>query len=517
MTSSRVDLELAGSSKDHARSSSLRMHAVGLSVALSFLSACATVNEGPALLAPAPAYWANGPTGQEPFRQAETNAWWQSYGDPALNRLIDRALVQSPTIEQALARVDSARALARSEGAGLYPQVGGNGDVDLTRRIFWLARGPECWGGSIRVWAASSRRDFQGGFDATWEIDLFGRVRNAAASARLNAEALTEDAETARISLIAEIVRAYIELRSAERRRAIIGSDIAARQRLVQLVQSQNTAGVVADFDVQRAIAATETAKARLPTADLAMITARHRLATLVGEPTPDQTLRKKQVSHRPDPPAHAQLSLSTLVRTRPEIRSAERIVARRAADVGVATAELYPRLTLSGTLTIAGNLLARPLPGQLVTVAGGPAITIPLLDWGQRRAVVDAREADLREAVAAYRAAVLQGIEEVEVSLASIRNQNARIGRLQKAVAATFRHMRRRTLSTSRADGLTERLNAETEWRQAELELADAREAAVLRSFASIRRSVPPLGENGNRLDRQNTKRHQSQSYDGS
>ncbi len=304
---------------------------------------------------------------------------WLPRSDP--QRLIDRALAQSPTLEQALARVDSARALARSEGASLFPQVGGSGNVDLTRRLSGSAEGLNDSGEAKGQGSRRAVGTFQAGFDATWEVDLFGRVRNAVASARRNAEAIAEDAETARVTLVAEIVRTYVELRAAELRRGIISNDIAARQRLVQLVQSQKSAGLAADFDVQRAVAVAETAKARLPTADLAIRTARHRLATLIGEPSPDRALARS-VSRvpiiRPPRPTFP----ADLVRTRPEIRAAERNVARRAADVGVATAELYPRLTLSGTLTIAGNVLARPLPGQLVTVAGGPALTIPLLDW---------------------------------------------------------------------------------------------------------------------------------------
>jgi outer membrane protein TolC len=153
----------------------------------------------------------------------------------------------------------------------------------------------------------------------------------------------------------------------------------------------------------------------------------------------------------------------------------------------------------LSGTLTIAGNVLARPLPGQLVTVAGGPALTIPLLDWGQRRAIVDAREADLREAIAGYRAAVLQGVEEVEVSLVSIRNQNVRIARLQSAVSATYRaYQTADALYKQGLTGLTERLTAETEWRQAELEFADAVEAAgvaVVRLYKALGAPLPGTG----------------------
>jgi outer membrane protein, multidrug efflux system len=269
-------------------------------------------------------------------------------------------------------------------------------------------------------------------------------------------------------------------------------------------VQSQKTAGIAGDFDVQRVIATGEASKARLPTATLAIKTAQHRLATLTGQPAPDKALARS-VSRipiiRPPRPTFP----ADLVRTRPEIRAAERNVARRAADVGVATAELYPRLTLSGTLTIAGNVLARPLPGQLVTVAGGPALTIPLLDWGQRRAIVDARDADLREAVAAYKGAVLFGVEEVEVSLASIRSQNARIARLQSAVSAASRaYETAATLYAQGLTGLTERLTAESEWRQAELDLAEAREAAgvaVVRLYKAIGAPVvdrPPVRSSG-------------------
>lgn len=463
---------------------------VGVGVALLSLGACATVNEGPALNAPVPAQWTNGVTGREPYRQAEATSWWRGYRDPILNRLIDRSLVQSPTLEQALARVDAARALARSEGSRLLPQVDGNANVRYERLLSRTSNSLNQNGDLIGQGANRDSGVFQSGFDSTWEIDLFGRVRNAVAAADRATQVAAEEVEVARITLVAELVRTYVELRAAERRRGIIGNDIAARQRLVQLVQSQKTVGLAADFDVQRATAVSETAKARLPAAELAIRSARHRLATLMGEPSPDKALAKS-VSRVPIIRPPRSTFPADLVRTRPEIRSAERTVARRAADVGVATAELYPRLTLSGTLTIAGNALATPVAGQLVSIAGGPALSIPLLDWGQRRAIVDAREADLREAIAGYKGAVLQGIEEVEVSLASIRNQNVRITRLQSAVSATNRAFETAdTLYKQGLTGLTERLTAETEWRQAELELADAREAAgiaVVRLYKAL------------------------------
>ncbi len=468
----------------------------GIGVVVLSLGACASVNQPPEFAAALPAKWTNGETGGQPFRQAELQDWWRGYRDPVLSGLIERALIGSPTLEQALARVQSARALARSEGSGLFPRVDGAGQIDLQRRLSGPFEGLN-EGGEAR--GQPSRRTvgtFQAGFDASWEIDLFGRVSNAIAAAQANAEVAAEDAETARITLIAEIVRTYVELRAAERRRSIISNDIAARQRLIQLVSNQKSAGLAGDFDVQRAIATGEAAKARLPTADLAIRSSQQRLATLVGEAVPDRRLLLS-VSRVPIiRPPRASFP-ADLIRTRPEIRAAERLVARRAADVGVAVAELYPRLTLSGTLTVAGNVLARPLPGQLVTVAGGPALTIPLLDWGQRRAVADAREADMREAIAGYRAAVLTGVEEVEISFASIRSQNARISRLQSAVAAARRAFETAdTLYRQGLTGLTERLTSESDWRQAELDLAEALEAAgvaVVRLYKAI--GAPALG----------------------
>jgi NodT family efflux transporter outer membrane factor (OMF) lipoprotein len=479
----------------------------GLGAVLLSLGACASVNEGPALGALVPAKWTNGATAREPYRQAEAAAWWRGYRDPVLTRLIEKALADSPTLEQAMARVDAARALARSEGASRFPRLDGRGSVDLTRRVSGSADGLNAGGEALDQGPRRAVGTFLAGFDASWEVDLFGRVRNAVAAAENNASVVAKEAETVRVTLVAEIVRTYIELRSAERRRSIITNDIAARQRLIQLVQTQKAGGIANDFDLQRAIATGEAAKARLPLAELAVKTAQQRLATLVGNPSFDPE-RTRNISHVPIIRPPGPTFPADLIRTRPEIRAAERLVARRAAEVGIATAELYPRLTLSGTLTIAGNVLARPLPGQLVTVAGGPALMIPLFDWGQRRAIVDARDADLRESIAAYKIAVLTGVEEVEVSMASIRQQSIRIARLQTAVSAAFRAYRTAdALYSQGLTALTERLIAETEWRQAELDLAEAQEAAgiaIVRLYKalgapavdpkSLRRPNPPV-----------------------
>jgi NodT family efflux transporter outer membrane factor (OMF) lipoprotein len=468
----------------------LGLRASSAGALLLVLGGCASVNEAPAFVAPVPASWTNGETARSPHLGPNLSAWWTGYRDPVLSRLIDQALIGSPTLEQALARVDAARALARSEGSRLLPQLDGSGNVRYERLLSRTSDSQNQTGDVVGQGAKRTAGTFQSGFDTSWEIDLFGRVRNAVAAADSATQVAAEEAEVARVTLVAELVRTYVELRAAERRRSIVSNDISARQRLVELVKNQKTAGLAGDFDVQRAVATSESSRSRLPTADLTISIARQRLATLVGQPAPVRDVARS-VARMPILKAPRPSLPSDLLRTRPEIRQAERLIVQRAADVGVATAELYPRLTLSGTLTIAGNAFARPLASQLISVAGGPALTIPLLDWGQRRSIVDAREAQLKEAIAAYKVAVLTGVEEVEVSLASIRSQNARISRLQSAVTAAKRAFETAdTLYRQGLTGLTERLTAETEWRLAELELAEAQEAAgvaVVRLYKAL------------------------------
>ncbi|MGL5447110.1 MAG: hypothetical protein ACRDBL_07375, partial [Rhabdaerophilum sp.] len=156
---------------------------LGVSVAVLTLGACAAVREGPALVSPVPVSWTNAGSSNEPYLKADSTNWWRGYRDPILNRLIDRALIQSPTLEQALARVDSARALARSEGSGLFPRADGGGNIALTRRLSGSPEGLNAAGEAAGQGQRRGIGTFQAGFDSSWEIDLFGRVSNAIASA----------------------------------------------------------------------------------------------------------------------------------------------------------------------------------------------------------------------------------------------------------------------------------------------------------------------------------------------
>lgn len=445
------------------------------------LAGCTLREEPPQLLAPLPTSWAAGATATTPTRPAEFEEWWRRYRDPALTALVDKALGANPTIEEATQRIQAARALARAENALRFPLTTGAGSVTITTRLSGPIEGLNAAGEDAGQGPRRTVGQYDGALDTTWELDLFGRLRAQVAAAERNAAASVEDLEAVRISLAADVVRAYVELRSAQRRRAVVQADIAARSRLLDLVRSQRVAGLAGEFDVERANATFEAARARLPVAELGVRTAQQRLATLVGEPTPASALlrgpRPFPVLAAPGPTLPADL-----LRMRPDIRRAEVVVAQRAAQADVAFADLFPRFVLGGSLTIQGNVLAMPIAGTPVTLSGGPGVTVPLFDWGQRRAVLNAREAELKEAIAAYRRVVLLAVEDVQVALSAVRQTAQRVVRLRTAVEAADRALTSaERLYREGATGLTERLQAETDLRSAQFDLAEASEAAAL------------------------------------
>lgn len=469
-----------------------RAFVVGLAAIL--VTGCVQRDRGASLELRLPSRWSNGPTLFAAATFTRGN-WWSGYGDPEVNRLVENALTANPSLEEAFERVVAARAIARAQGAQRLPSIDASANGTLQSRLSGSPRGLNAAGED--VFGDPPRRTvgtFLAGFDARWELDFFGRVRNTALAAEFAAIVTAEELADAKFTLTAEVVRTYLELRGAQSRLAVIQREVAARRQLLDSVRTQQAAGTSSEFDVQRARSTYEAARARTPAAELAVRVALQRLATLSGVGVSDERLLRG--SRAPSTLSIASGPLPTsILRWRADIRRAEVLVAQRAAEADVAEADLYPRFALAGTLDVAGNLLGRPILGTPVTFTGGPAVTIPLVDWGARRQVLKAREAQWREALASYRGTVLRALEDVEISLASVRTSKVRVDRQSTAVTAA-----RRALELADRQykggltGLTERLQAETDLRQAELDLADARESAAIASVSLVKAlGTPP------------------------
>ena len=417
--------------------------------------------------------------------------WWITFDDAVLNDLVDRAIRENLSLSQTRHRLRAARALVQPTLAQGRPQVSGTATGQRTKRLSGpgnidLGRsslGPD--GAPLLAEEPRGSGNWLAGFDAAWEIDLFGGIKSQTDRAIAEVGIAEADVRAARVSVVAEVVRCYVELRSAQRCQMLLMETLDNQNRLVALVRERRTAGLDADLDVDRSLVAAADTAAQLEQQAQTIAGAVQRIAVLVGAYVIEENLL------RPTPqPQASLLSLSLmpadLLRMRPDIQRAESSVALASAEVGIAVADLYPRLTLTGALTATGNLVGSQLPGRTSQVMGGLSVQIPLLDWGARRAVVNAREAALAAAIDGYRLAVLEGIQESETALAAIEGQRRRLleenTRLQAAQRADDHA---NALYRQGMISLSERLESSIYLRQAELAKTETLEQQALAVIA--------------------------------
>ena len=351
----------------------------------------------------------------EPASVGDVDAtWWRTLGDPILDRLVASAVARNLDLRRADARLREARANRDATAGGRLPQVNTTGSATTNE----VSGNGEIPVGNI---PGFSRRFslFDGGFDASWEVDLWGRTERELQAADARGAAAREARRDVFLQTIAEVVRAYVDLRSAQARLASVGADSAARDRTASLVGQQLRAGEASRFDDARAGEQARSTRSTLPGLAADAKGAAYRLALLTGQPPEALAGLADQPAPLPTPPASVGAGLrSDLLRRRPDIREAERNLAAATADVGVATADLFPRVTLMGTIgqqaQSAGNLTSS-LSGRYQF---GPSFSWPILSFGRIRAQIRAAGARADQAGAAYEKAVLTALSDSETAL---------------------------------------------------------------------------------------------------
>ena len=319
----------------------IRLVAPGLAVSALFLSACRTF-VGPDYVGPnanVPDAWSRAAL-HDLEGGSSLTGWWKGFNDPALNALIERARESNPNLKAALAGVAEARAqrgIARSQG---LPQA--DAEAVSTRR-----RSSETLGGPV---ADNPSSLYSTGFDAGWEIDLFGGIRRSVESAEANVEAREEDYRDALVTLFAEVALNYVDYRTLEERIAVANRNIASQSDSVKLTQGRLDAGLVPKIDVTQAQTNLSLSEASVPLLRAQLDASKNRLATLTGgfPASVEGILARGRGIPLPSAGYSAGLP-SDLLRARPDIRRAERELAAQTARIGVAEADLYPRLTLFG------------------------------------------------------------------------------------------------------------------------------------------------------------------------
>jgi len=401
-----------------------------LAVAVMLLVACV----GPAPLPPlpqqAPGDWRNAPAFDKTLGTAPNlDSWWHAFGDTTLDALIERARAQNLTLAQAQLRLRGARALQHRSATQFKPQVS-----------FHTFAEPDPNG---------STSYFEIGFDALWEFGFFGRGQADARVASADAQTAATDVVAARVSVVAEVARNYMDLRAAQARAALLDGIVAQRREKLRLAQKRVELRIGTRVDADRAEAELAQASADASEPAAAIAQAQQALAVLLAEDAPDATL----AAAAPQPELAALAIGETpadLLRTRPEIRKAELNVLKAAGELGLARADLYPKLALGGSLTSSTRMVGdidRPNKG---IPAVGPVIQWPIFDWGARHDLVDARDAALQAAVLAYRQAVLEGVAEAESALAQLDRQQKRM----RASAVSVRAFERAAQSAGQLRG---------------------------------------------------------------
>jgi NodT family efflux transporter outer membrane factor (OMF) lipoprotein len=388
---------------------------LALAVALA-LAGCAV---GPDFVAPrveAPEAWGE-PSAEAGDAEASLAAWWTRFGDPQLTRLVERGARANLELRAADARVREAQALRRASFALLWPTL----DVGAATRSEAGGAGAPVDG----VFAA---------LDAAWQLDVFGGTRRAVEAADADLAARAWDRRALALLLVGEIARSYIELRGAEAQRGTVERNLAAQREIAELTLAQRRAGLASDLDVERARALVAVTAAELPPLDALRRASGHRLGVLLGVPPTALAAELASGGPIPSAPADPIAGLpADLLRRRPDLVRAERELAAATARVGVAEADLYPRVALLGSVGVQ-SLSWNHAAG---VVGAGPSVTWPVFAAGRIRANVAAADARHAQALARYEQAVLLAFEDVENWLARHAAEQLRRNSLRDAVAA--------------------------------------------------------------------------------
>lgn len=428
---------------------------LGRGAALAGLLLMAGCTVGPNFSPPkwaSPLSWFSGPKEKTPqVRSVPVAApinpnWWQLFHDPELTALERQVAKENLDVRTATIRIAESRAQIGIVRAGALPTLNANASIvhqkSSDNGVF--ANSPSALGangasgnntGGTHTTHLAPFDVYQGGFDASWELDLWGRVKRSVESAKASLQASVEARRAVLLSSLAEVARDYIQLRGVQAQLRIARDNLHTAQQSLQLTQQRAAGGVTTDLDVANAAAQVRTTAAQIPTLEQQEAQLINALSLLLGKPP--NALRAELAEPKPVPPVPPRVPVglpSQLARRRPDIREAEALLHAATANTGIAVADFYPSVTLSASLGLQALQPWKVFELNARDYAAGPGITIPIFQGGQLRATLRLRKAQQAEAALNYQKTVLTAWHEVDDALTAYRTEQARRAQLIQA-----------------------------------------------------------------------------------
>ena len=419
-----------------------------------------------------PAHWG------EPLKGGETNSpspvadWWENFHDPELDSLIARAAKSNLDLKIAQARVRETRAEYGFAVGNLFPTVDASGSYARQRQS---KNQPVLSSLPMPPGVPFENNVYQAGFDASWEIDVFGGKRRAMEAAKAQVAAAEFGQRDVLVTLLGEVARNYVEARGYQRQLEIVRQNIQAQEQVLAITQNQFTNGLANNLDVQQAATLLATTRANVPTLETALQASIHRLGVLLSQPPEALQTELSTVAPIPAAPPTVPVGLpSELLLRRPDVRLAERQLAAATANIGVAKADLFPKFYLTGVAGFQGVSADEWFTGDSKFWSVGPAVQWRIFDAGRIRANIKVQNARQEEALAAYEQTALSAFEDVENALVAYANEQVRRRTLEDAVKSIQESLR--LASQLYANGLANFINV----LDAERSLYQAQDALV-------------------------------------
>jgi multidrug efflux system outer membrane protein len=382
-----------------------------------------------------PRQWAEPLAGGETNSAATVAAWWKNFNDPELNSLIDRAAQSNFDVRVAQARVREARAEYGIAIGNLWPTVNASGSYMQQRQ----SQNQPIIGSFPVPSSAFENNVYEAGFDASWEIDVFGGKRRAMESAKAQVAAAEYDRRATLLTLFGDVTRTYLDVRGDQRQLAITKENIVAQEQSLAITEDRYTNGLTSELDVQQATTLLATTRAEVPALESSLQASIHQLGVLLGQPPETLLAELSRSTPIPLAPPVVPVGLpSALLERRPDVQQAERQLAAATANIGVAKADLFPKFYLTGLAgfqSISASDFFNP-SSRVWSI--GPTVQWRIFDAGRVRSNIRVQNARQEEALATYQQTVLNAFDDVENALVAYAKEQTRRRELQDAVTSS-------------------------------------------------------------------------------